>query len=362
MATGAGSMKLHKTTTHYFLAILVCVAAMVIAGEAQKKGTPAPPSTKKLPGKPVVKDKEKPPKIPVLAPQIELVEGVTSERSIAVDSKVTLDLCVTQGTIWVNGWSRNEVRVFVKDGTRFDFNARLKSPAGKPVLLSVFGIRRLPGGATAPGSCIAGDEIELDVPENTSFILKGQETTTSVDTLRKAVITTAGGDVSVRNVSQGVTAKTFEGDLVVENSAGPLSLETTSGNIIVSGAVPNEVEDSFWAKTASGMISLQNVEFRRSEVNSVSGSVAFVGELLGGGSYSFSTTKGAVRLTIPSSTSCRINATYTFGNFKSELPIEIATENVRPGSVKTIVGKIGDGDCTLRLTSNIGAISIKKQP
>jgi hypothetical protein len=359
-------MKVLKSTTHYFLAILVCVTAIVAAGRAQKKPptpTPAPAPTGELPGKPKVKDKEpKAPKLMGLPPHIEIGEGVTSERSILVDPKVTLDLCVTQGTVSVNGWSRNEVRVFVKDGSRFDFKVGQKSREGAPVLMSLIGVRKLPSGVTAPSTCIAGDEIELDVPESTFFRLTGKETTTSVDTLRKVTITTAGGDVSVRNVSQGVTAKTFEGDLVVENSEGPMSLETTSGNVIVSGAAPGEVGDSFWANTRSGMISLQKVEFRRADVNSVSGSVAFVGELLSGGSFSFSTTNGAVRLTLPSETSCRVNATYAFGNFKSDLPIKIETENVKPGSVKTIVGKIGDGECTLRLTTSNGAIAIKKEP
>jgi hypothetical protein len=368
MTAGARSMKLRKSTTHYFLAILVCIAAMVVAGRPQKKPPtptpePAPAPTGELPGKSKIKDKEpKTPKMYGLPPQIEFGEGVTSERSIMVDPKVTLDLCVTQGTISVNGWSRNEVRVFIKDGSRFDFKIREKSREGAPALMSLIGIRKLPSGATAPSACIVGDEIELDVPENTSFTLKGHETTTAVDTLRNVDITTAGGDVSVRNVSHGVRAKTFEGDLVVENSEGQISLETTSGNVIVSGAASVEVSDSFWAKTTSGMISLQKLGFRRAEVNSVSGSVAFIGELLSGGSFSFTTTNGAVRLTIPSSTSCRINATYAFGNFKSDLPIKIETENIQPGSVKTIVGKIGDGDCTLRVTTSNGAIAIKKEP
>src|SRR5438128_9018948 len=43
--------------------------------------------------------------------------GDTSEKSIKVDSNVNLSLCVTQGTIKVNGWNRSEVRVFVQDGS-----------------------------------------------------------------------------------------------------------------------------------------------------------------------------------------------------------------------------------------------------
>jgi len=65
-----------------------------------------------------------------------MVGGDTSERSIKVDSNVNLSLCVTQGTIKVNGWNRNEVRVFVQDGSKFGFKVQLKSPkTGDPALL-----------------------------------------------------------------------------------------------------------------------------------------------------------------------------------------------------------------------------------
>src|SRR5215468_2603469 len=140
MAAGARSMKSLKSTTHYFLAVVVCIAAMASAGKAQKKPptpTPAPAPTVEVSPKGKIKDKEpKAPKIYGLPPRMEMGEGVTSERSIVVDPKVRLSVCISQGTVSVNGWSRNEVRVFVKDGSKFDFKPVEKNREGNPVWIS----------------------------------------------------------------------------------------------------------------------------------------------------------------------------------------------------------------------------------
>ncbi|MBK8304850.1 MAG: hypothetical protein IPK98_16210 [Chloracidobacterium sp.] len=76
--------------------------------------------------------------LPVLAP---MTGGDTSEKSIAVDKNVNLSLCVTQGSLKVNGWNRSEIRVFVKDGAKFGFNVQLKSPkTNMPALINLTGL------------------------------------------------------------------------------------------------------------------------------------------------------------------------------------------------------------------------------
>ena len=67
-------------------------------------------------------------------------------------------------------------------------------------------------------------------------------------------------------------------------------------------------------------------------------------------------------MSIPATSSCRISATYGYGNFSTEIPIKIETENISPGPVKSIVGKLGGGgEALLKLTTNNGSIGIKKQ-
>ncbi len=287
----------------------------------------------------------------------------TSEKFIKVDSsvKVTLD-CVTEGTIKVNGWNRNEVRMFVNNGALFGFRVAQKSAkTGDPVWIKV--VRADTKGKYGPTSeCISGSEIEIDVPMNATVAIKGNEITTTVDSIKRAEIRTIGGDISLRNIPSGISANASQGDITVEKSEGAMTLSTSTGNILVFEAGPSEIGDVFKANTHSGAVTLQQLEYRQIDVRSISGSVAFNGEILSGGSYSMNTTKGSIRLSIPLNSSCVVNASYGFGTFNTEIPLKILTENISSGPLKSIVGTFGKGgDATLKLTSINGSIGIKKQ-
>ena len=107
---------------------------------------------------------------------------------------------------------------------------------------------------------------------------------------------------------------------------------------------------------------MQKLQYRQIEVNSISGSVAYAGEILDGGTYGFSTSNGSIRLTVPQVSKCFLIASYGFGAFQSDLPVKTIEENITPGPVKSVKGTInGGGDATLKLITNNGSISIKKQ-
>ena len=370
MAAGEDRMKLLTSKTHFFFVMALC--ALWMSGSASAQQTPVPPTPQ--PTREVMKEKEKVKPLkekirtptPVapgeLPPGVEMGDGTTTERSIAVDQKVSLQMCVTQGNVRINGWGRNEVRVFVSEGSTFGFHVGQKSVKdGSPVLVSLVNVRRTQGGLAMAGDCIAGDEIEIDAPENASISLKGRQTDISIDSIRKVWVANVGGDINIQNVSQGVRATTFQGDVTVENSQGAIVLESSSGNIVAYGVEPSEVGDQFKAKTNSGAISLQKVGYRLAEVNSLSGTVLYTGGLLSGGSFSFTTTNGSIRLMLPEDTSCRVTATYGYGNFDSQLPFKTMTNNVHPGPIKTVNGMIGaGGDATLLVTTSSGSIQIRK--
>ena len=286
----------------------------------------------------------------------------TIEKSIAVDKNVNLKLCVTQGNLKINGWNRSEVRVFVKNGAKFSFSTLEKSKqTGSPVWIMLMGLSSTKGKSTSPSGCIWGDEIEIDVPVNATLNITGQETKTSIDTIRKASVKTISGDINLRNVTEGITATTYEGDVTVEESMGPMMLETTTGNILVFDAGPSQIGDIFKAKTNGGNVSLQRLDYRQVDVSSISGSVAYSGDILSGGDYNLNTSNGSIKMFIPQTSSCQVVALYGYGAFNSEIPIKIETENITEGPAKRMVGKIGNGGATVKLASNSGSIVIKKQ-
>ncbi len=353
--------------------IIGCLAtatAMSVSApaSAQDGMAPAPkpaPTARQYPVEPPAKPSDKYEKqkyeAPPQPPRTRMYGGDTYERSIAVSPNVNLSLCVSQGNLRVNGWNRNEVRVYVKDGGKMKFHVREKNEKdGKPNWISPVPFDQKHANRTYP-NCIWGDDIEIDLPVTASIEITGTETEATIDDVRKVLFKNNSGDITVRNAVNGVTASTYEGDVTVEGSTGPMSLETTSGNITAFQLSPSEIGDRFTAKTGSGAVLLQNVTHRQTQVTSISGSVAFTGDIRPGGSYSLSTTNGSIRMTLPASTACQFLAVYGAGNFISEIPVKLETENLIGGPLKKVAGKIGPGgDAVLKLTANNGSIGIRK--
>lgn len=287
--------------------------------------------------------------------------GIPAEKSIAVDAKVNISLCVSEGNLKVTGWERNEIRAFVSNGSKVNFNVKQKSRQNNnAVWVWVTGFDPTDAQSANTEECLSGDEIELDVPRGATVNIKGSTSETKINSVRKVDVKHLGGDIFLNNIEQGINAVTYQGDVMVENSGGAITLETTNGNVVAFDITPGEIGDVFKAKTNSGAITLQHIEHRQNEISSTSGSIKYAGAFQSGGQYNLRTTNGTILLAIPEKSSCKINATYGYGRFSSEIKLKIITENVTSQAQK-LVASIGDGDGSVNLTTHSGAIRIKKQ-
>ncbi len=337
-------------------AIALCLAAL-IAVDANAQ-SPAP----KLPKKAQTRVEAPSPPSSKDFPEPAMIGRGVSEKALAVDANVNIKLpCISQAKVSINGWERNEIRVFIKNGSKIGFRVHEKDPVnGKPVWVLITSLAD--DKAKSPISeCLSGERIEIDVPMKASLTITGRETETRIDSVKKVSLKNLGGNVALRNISGGIMAATFEGDVAVENSGGQISLETSTGNIIAYEVSPGQIGDTFKAKTNNGAITLQKVDHRQIEANSVSGSVIFNGKFLPGGLYNFKTSNGSIKLAIPSDSSCRLIASYGFGTFNSAFPLKISMENVSQGG-KSLVADMGAGDATVNVTTSSGSIAIGKQP
>jgi len=344
----------------FCLLVVLCFSVGVVRAQVPTP-MPVPVPDKKLPKDPKIKD----PKIKTYPPPpghdvpgvFEGDDDVTSEKSMVVDGNVAIKLCVAHGDLKINGWRRNEVRVFVQDGRQFKLKPLEKSAEGKVNWLS---IGNFVEGRPGPGSeCLAGSNIEIDAPVGANFDLSAEAAQTSVDSVKKIKVQTRRGMISLRNITGGIDAYTAQGDIIVENSSGAIEIVSTTGNIVAVEVSPGQVGDLFKARTNSGTVSLQRVDHRQIEANSISGSLLFEGKILTGGIYTFRSTAGSINLSIPEMSSCMIKATYGVGSFKYDIALKILTENITP-SAKIVVGKIGAGDAKVSVSTDTGKIEIKK--
>ena len=346
---------------HFVIITVLLCAVSVFTAAAQK---PAPGKPAPTPKDKEHKEKEEvrtPPSTPRLPRQPRFYESdQTTEKFIAVDPNVNIKLCVSEGDLTINGWERNEVRVFVRSGRLPGFKVLEKDhKSGKPNWLLVTNMR--PEGAR-PGpmsECISGEDVELDVPRGSTLSITGRAANTQIDSVNKVAVKTADGHISLKSVPGGIAAETYQGNLEVINSGGAIALATTTGNITAFDVSPGQIGDLFRARSNGGNVSLQHVEHRQIEASSITGSVNFNGKFLPGGLYNFKTSNGAIRMQIPVKSSATIKASYGFGSFNSEIPLKFIYEHKTEGG-KNFQALLGTGEANINLTTNTGVINIKK--
>lgn len=285
---------------------------------------------------------------------IRMRDGVSTEKSVEVERRSTVSLCVTSGDVRVNGWDRAEVRALV-DGGSLEFRVAERDPkSDKPSWIFVVGNAPVRTGVKTD-ECLSGESVELDIPRDAAITLKGSPSDTRIESVLKAKIENISGNIVVRNVTNGVFATTYEGGIMVERSRGPMTLTSASGGIVAFDVGQGETGDAFKARSNGGAVTLQSLEFRQVEASSITGSVVFRGKLLAGGQYSFGSQNGRVLLTLPATSVCRVNAWNGLGGFVSEVPLQNAVKNGQ-----SISGRLGSDEngCSLSLKTTTGQLRI----
>ncbi len=311
------------------------------------------PKPAEKPQTPKTPEKHKP-------PTYQTKVNTVSEKSIAVSEKVNISVCVRAGEVKVNGWNRNEIRAFVSRGSSVGFSVLEKGKTDKkPVWVKVLGYDPAKESESRREECISGKFIELDVPFGATVNIESRESKTTIDSVAKASVKLLGGDIFLSNIPNGVEARTYRGNVTVKNSGGSMTLDTTNGNIVAYDVSSDEIGDAFHAKTNSGEITLQQIQYRETKVNSNTGSINFVGEILNGGQYYFGSSNGLVTLVVPENTSAKIVAIYGYGSFESENPLKNLKRDENTG-LKSLTGTLGGGEALLNFKTVRGKITIKK--
>ena len=300
------------------------------------------------------------PPLPRISRNARNKSEIPAEKFIATDAKVNISLCVTRGGVKINGWERDETRVFVAGGGDAGFSVRDKNEqTGKPNLLNVLGFDPAKNKQGNAEECLSGDEIELDVPHGATVNLTSYESNIEISAISKVKIENDGGNIYLNDIARGIDAKTYQGNLIVEKSRGAMTLSSANGNIIVFETAGVEVGDGLRAKTISGGIILQQAAQKQIEASSNTGSLKFDGAFTSGGQYSFATTSGTINLLLPADSSFKIEAFYG-GVLQSEFPLKAINQDVNSQAQK-LIAVFGTGAADLSLKNLSGAIRIKKK-
>lgn len=285
------------------------------------------------------------------------------EKAIASDARPTITFCVSEGSVSVRGWRRNEVRALVEDG-KLGFKVLKRNADKAASWLTIVGFD--PKEPVKPGQyrrneCLSGSNIEIEVPQGAVVDIASRNANFKVESVAKIKVVNVNGDVLIRDVREEAEISSLAGNVVAEDSTGKVKLKSTTGNVFGIRLKPLNDTDSLSANSDSGNVTLQDVTHARIVGGSSNSNLNYFGSVVAGGVYDFKTVTGAVTLFLPLKSSFQLSAT-TNSTLQTNLPSFKPTLQSKPGQTpRRIVGVYGDGDATINLVSFGGALRLQKQ-
>jgi Putative adhesin len=146
-------------------------------------------------------------------------------------------------------------------------------------------------------------------------------------------ISTASGDIEVRNVMGELRVRSASGDVTVEDVSGSINASSASGDVRVKDA-----SGTVNASAASGDV---DVEMTRVE---------------GAENMEFTSASGDVHVKAPASLDATVDMSSVNGSLKTDFPLEV--KEPQYGSRRSAHGRLGNGSRSLKIRSASGDVSL----
>jgi DUF4097 and DUF4098 domain-containing protein YvlB len=226
------------------------------------------------------------------------------DTTVAFDAKGSVTVTCPGGTVVITGADRNEIKVkartengairFVSNGIR----ATLEPSSGR--------------------GCSDG-RFEVTVPVGARVSARSWSGSVSVRGVHGDVETqTQSADIDVRDVGR-LDLETLSGDVTIQGVKGDAMIHTVSGDVDLTNVQGGDVE----VETVSGDLQLRDIEAKQVRTHTTSGDVEFVGKILDGGRYEFTTHSGEVRLQLPADVGAQLSVSTFSGVIDSDFPITL---------------------------------------
>lgn len=286
------------------------------------------------------------------------------EARLAVEPNINVTLCAASGHITVRGWERNEVHATSLNGAHIELRREAQASGTQPAAPRVQVIAYESANevmATHPDRCRVFGNIELNMPQMATVLLKTRGGNITVDGVAHVWVETLSGTIDLRRIKSTTKVESLSGDVFLSDSAGEVSINSSSGNIKVISVSALRESETFSAKSLSGDVSLEQINYRQVKAETVSGRVGLLGPLASSGHYDLKSTLGNVTLTLSSDASFQVNATVSQeGKIINDFPINGSEVNSSL-PLHALNGVYGNGDSVLVLSSFSGRVRLQRK-
>ena len=266
------------------------------------------------------------------------------ERRLQLDADGSVRLTNLVGSVRVAGWDKDSlvIRGTVAKGDQFF--------AG--------------GGRTgAKGFVEAADQrnpgpshLEVFVPRRAKVWIKTATADITVSGVHGQLdLYVVGGAIRVTGNPSELNAEAIDGDIEVNGSPAWLRAKSASGNVTLKGT-----SGDMTLSTVTGGISVTGGRFERAKLETVAGSVRFVGAVMPAGTLDIDTHSGPVELVFPAKASADLEIVSISGSIKSSIGSRKPVAG-RYGRGSELNGSIGNGGARVSVRSFKGTITLRPQ-
>jgi hypothetical protein len=160
-------------------------------------------------------------------------------------------------------------------------------------------------------------------------------------------VSTAAGDISVRDVTGGATVRAASGDVSIKRGAGRIAISVASGDVVVTGAEPVTLD----VHSISGDVRVRAPRFDRVAIETVSGDAELVGTFGTAGGHTVSTVSGDVELAVQGGLTLEVKT--VSGDVDCDHP------DRRSGDGRKRPLVIGDGAARLAVRTMSGDVDVR---
>lgn len=272
-----------------------------------------------------------------LASAVVLTAAQQIDTTLAVAEGQRLQVNAFGGSVAVQAWNRNAVRVEANPSGRL----RVQISASGPVV-SV----RTEGRHGPPTEAA----LKITAPAWMALTLSGVHTDMNVVGSRAPVSAeTVEGDVDVNGGDGLISLRSVQGEVHLQGAKGRIKVNSVNEDVSVSRS-----SGEIMAETVNGEIVLDRVDAATVDANTVNGDIWYDGPIKSGGRYSLSTHNGDITLTVPEGTSASVAVSTFNGEFESEFPVPLSGTRKGKGFSFTL----GQGRAQVGLDSFQGTIKL----
>lgn len=262
------------------------------------------------------------------------------DTTFAVSRGSQLDLYNHQGTVTVERWNRDELRI----QARWDEGRR-------PVMIressSGVRVRVEPRDAGMPYV-----EFDVTAPRRMSISLEGVELSARVEGGDGNIaIHSVEGSLEVDGGRGNVSLQAVDGPITVQNADGKISINAIDGPVTITDS-----QGAMSVESVDGDVTLRGIVSDNVSVNVVDGDVVYAGAIRDDGRYFISTHDGDLDITLPRDANARVSIATFDGDLVSDIPIQLEGDFTQ----KRFSFTIGTGRALVELSSFDGVIRLQQ--